>query len=162
MLKVIWYFADNSLSMLETEFQVSVTSARNLEMWWYTFWVPLHFLSWVTYLYWVLFCCAFNHVQKRPLNLAKLLSERYRLRNRFCESLKLAQLKPLNGLDPGINAVVLIVNISVADVEFFKGSFQNSQQESCRTTLTSGQCPLPFREVCWLGNAVCTVLQGWL
>ena len=51
-------------------------------------------------------CCAYNHVQKRPLNLAKLFSERQRLRNRFCESLKLAQLKLLNRPDPGINAAV--------------------------------------------------------
>ena len=33
MLKLIWYFVDNSLSMLETEFQVSEISGRNPEMW---------------------------------------------------------------------------------------------------------------------------------
>ena len=59
-------------------------------------------------MYRVLSCCAYNCVQKQPLNLAKLLSERYRLRNRSCESLKLAQLKMLNGRDPGINAAVLL------------------------------------------------------
>ena len=51
-------------------------------------------------------CCTYNRVQKRQLNLANLLSEHQRSRNRFCETLKLAQLKPLNGHDPGINAAV--------------------------------------------------------